>query len=100
MQQTRPLDQTLRDHTLALVHRPAIAAIAHGPTLLSAWAMRAQELTAYAATLDQQRQPTVLRALLHDHHVRAVGVDPTFEKETFRLARAVARRHLALADTR
>ncbi|MBM7776004.1 thiopeptide-type bacteriocin biosynthesis protein [Actinokineospora baliensis] len=98
-QTSGPLDQTLRDHTLALAHCPAIAAIAHGPALLSAWAMRAQELTAYAATLDQQRQPTVLRALLHDHHVRAVGVDPTFEKETFRLARAVARRHLALAGT-
>ncbi|MEX5713743.1 hypothetical protein AB1484_37580 [Parafrankia sp. FMc6] len=39
----------------------------------------------------------MLRTLLHEHHVHAVGVAPTLEKETGRLARAAALRHLALA---
>jgi hypothetical protein len=50
---------------------------------------------------EQGREPgVVLRTLLHEHHIRAVGVDPTFEKETGRLARAVALRLLALAGAR
>ncbi|MGR6919381.1 hypothetical protein ACU635_34525 [[Actinomadura] parvosata] len=55
-------------------------------------------LAAYHRTLAQQRDPaTVLRTLLHDHHVRALGVNPEFEKITGRLARAAALRCLALA---
>jgi hypothetical protein len=41
-----------------------------------------------------------LRTLLHEHHVRAVGVDPTIEKETGRLARAAALGRLAVLDDR
>jgi hypothetical protein len=43
------------------------------------------------------RPAGVLRTLLPEHHVRAVGVDPTLEQETGRLAHAAAQRHLALA---
>jgi lantibiotic biosynthesis protein len=39
----------------------------------------------------------VLRILLHEHHIRARGLDPAFEKQTGQLARAAALRHLALA---
>lgn len=42
----------------------------------------------------------MLRTLLHEHHIRAVGVDSTVEKETGRLARTVALRLMALAGDR
>jgi lantibiotic biosynthesis protein len=38
--------------------------------------------------------------LLRDHHVRALGVDTTFEQITSRLARAVALRCLYKAGQR
>jgi class I lanthipeptide synthase len=38
----------------------------------------------------------VLRTLLHEHHMRALGLDPQFEQLTGRLARAAARQRLAL----
>jgi hypothetical protein len=39
---------------------------------------------------------TVLRTLLHEHHMRALGIDPDLERQTGRHARAAALRRLAL----
>jgi len=100
-----PLDRTLRDHTLALAvpdrGYSAVRSVSGGDAVVAAWRARDTALGVYhQALLDQRHEPgTVLRTLLHEHHVRAVGVDPTFEKETGRLARAVALRLLALAGT-
>lgn len=97
------VERTLREHTLKLASPDqgyqAVRDLPHGEAVTAAWTTRDTALTAYHRTLTaQQRQPTpVLRTLLHDHHVRAVGVDPTVEKDTNRLARAAALRHLAMA---
>ncbi|MGH3621712.1 MAG: lantibiotic dehydratase, partial [Sciscionella sp.] len=104
-QEHGPLDRTLRDHALGLADLDkgyrAVRALSGGEAIAAAWSARDTALTTYHRALAQQRDPgTVLRTLLHEHHVRAVGVDPTFEKETGRLARAVALRRLALAGTR
>lgn len=105
-QQRGPLDRTLRVHALALADPEdgyhAVHTLPVGASIAAAWRARDTALRAYhQALIQQDREPsTVLRTLLHEHHVRAVGVDPTFEKETGRLARAVALRHLALASDR
>lgn len=96
------LDRTLRDHTLGLADPDrgyqAVRALPGGEAVAAAWSARDTALTAYHRALAQQHDPdTMLRTLLHEHHVRAVGVDPTFEKETNRLARAAALRRLAVA---
>lgn len=72
-----------------------------GDATAAAWQAHDRALTAYHACLLPQRDPTtVLRTLLHEHHMRAVGVDPDFERATNHAARAVAMRCLATADTR
>ncbi|MGH3899599.1 MAG: lantibiotic dehydratase [Pseudonocardiaceae bacterium] len=101
-QEHGPLDRTLRDHALGLADPAgdfqAARALPGGDTVAAAWRTRDTTLAAYHRALAQQRDPgTVLRTLVHEHHMRAVGVDPTFEKETGRLARAAALRRLALA---
>ncbi|MFI6295952.1 lantibiotic dehydratase [Nonomuraea sp. NPDC050790] len=101
-QPTGPLDRTLRDHALRWGNPTgdyqAIRSLPGGDTIAAAWRTRDTALTTYHRTLAEQRDPaTVLRTLLHDHHVRALGVDPDFEKTTGRLARAAALRCLALA---
>ncbi|MFD0659787.1 hypothetical protein [Thermocatellispora tengchongensis] len=64
--------------------------------MATAWAARRSTLAAYRDQLAPHREPiTVLRTLLHDHHVRAIGVDPDLETFTNRLARAAVLRHLA-----
>ncbi|WP_158854376.1 lantibiotic dehydratase [Saccharothrix deserti] len=101
-----PLDRTLRDHALDLADPDdgyrAVRALPGGEAVAAAWTARDTTLTTYHHALtQQQRDPgTVLRTLLHEHHVRAVGVDPTFEKETGRLTRGAALRRLALAGAR
>jgi thiopeptide-type bacteriocin biosynthesis protein len=105
LQQERgPLDRALRDHALTVAdpHYRAVRALPGGKAVAAAWHTRATALSTYHSVLVHQgREPgTVLRTLLHEHHIRAVGVDPTFEKQTGRLARAVALRCLALAGTR
>jgi thiopeptide-type bacteriocin biosynthesis protein len=105
-QEHGPLDRALRDHALAVAdsadHYRAVRALPGGETIAAAWCARDTALSSYHGVLLQQgREPgVVLRTLLHEHHIRAVGVDPTFEKETGRLARAVALRCLALAGAR
>lgn len=62
------------------------------------WDHRRAALAAYRDTfLRDGDGQLVLRTLLHDHHLRAVGVDPGVEKVTNRLARAVAQRRIALS---
>ena len=78
-----PLDRTLRDHTLALADPrpgvlPAVGICLGGDSVAAAWSARDTALARLPpGPPDQQRDPgTVLRTLLHEHHVRAVGVDP------------------------
>jgi thiopeptide-type bacteriocin biosynthesis protein len=105
-QEYGPLDRALRDHALAVAvpeqDYGAIRALPGGEAVAAAWRARDAALATYhRALVERGREPgVVLRTLLHEHHIRAVGVDPTFEKETGRLARAVALRSLALAGTR
>ncbi|MEU6757782.1 lantibiotic dehydratase [Streptomyces sp. NPDC046685] len=92
-----PVDAGLSRHTLALAaadaawrRRPDADAV---PVAL-AWLARAEALAVYRKTLGAERDPmTVLRALLHLHHVRALGDSPEAERKTHRLARAVALGH-------
>lgn len=102
-QETGPLDRSLRDCALRLSASAggynAVAGLPGGAAVAQAWLIRDEALTAYHRVLSAQRDPsTVLRSLLHDHHVRALGVDPTFESVTNRLARSCALRRLALAE--
>ncbi|WP_041939876.1 MULTISPECIES: lantibiotic dehydratase [Frankia] len=104
-QEHGPLDRTLRDHALGLAEADgryrAIRTLPGGDAVAAAWAARDTALTAYHRALAEQRDPAaVLRTLLHEHHVRAIGVDPTHERETGRLARAAALRRLARAGAR
>ncbi|HEX7658472.1 MAG TPA: lantibiotic dehydratase [Pseudonocardiaceae bacterium] len=100
-QEHGPLDRAVRDHAVKLASdERVVRALPGGPNVIEAWAARATALSIYHGVLAEQRDPVgVLRTLLHDHHVRAVGIDPTFERETGRLARAAARRCLALMAT-
>ncbi|MFF0520725.1 lantibiotic dehydratase [Actinomadura nitritigenes] len=78
----------------------AVRALPGGDVVASAWRRRADTLTTYHRLLERQRDPAaVLGTLLHDHHVRTLGLDPDHEATTNRLARAAALRHLALART-
>jgi thiopeptide-type bacteriocin biosynthesis protein len=105
-QEHGPLDRELRDHALAFADPGqgyrAVRDLPGGEAVAAAWTARVAALNAYHRALHQQQHDpeTVLRTLLQEHHVRAVGVDPTFEKETGRLARAAALRRLALAGAR
>ncbi|WP_239341223.1 lantibiotic dehydratase [Frankia sp. CiP3] len=97
-----PLDRDLRDLACDLTDPAggprALAAVPGGDTVTQAWADRDAALAAYHEQLAAQRDPsTVLRTLLHEHHMRAVGLDPTFEKQTGRFARAAALRQLGKA---
>lgn len=79
----------------------ALQALPGGAAVTAAWRARDTALRAYYHALARQhREPrTVLPTLLHEHHVRAVGVDPATEHETRRLARTVALRRLAVASS-
>ncbi|MFC9543063.1 lantibiotic dehydratase [Streptomyces sp. NPDC056956] len=59
------------------------------------WAVRSTALAKYRkALITAEREPTtVLRSLLHHHHVRAMGVGPATEAATLHLARTIALRH-------
>ncbi|RCG29469.1 lantibiotic dehydratase [Sphaerisporangium album] len=101
-QQTGTLDRALRNQALdwsdPTGDYQAVRTLPDGEAVAAAWQARDAVLADYHHALAQQRTPaTVLRTLLHDHHVRALGVDPEFEKVTIRLTRAAAMRRLALA---
>ena len=98
-----PIERDLRDLTrhLSGVAVVALRELPGGGRVVEAWQARAIALDAYRRALTGQRDPTsVLRTLLHDHHVRAVGVDPDVEQTSCRLARAAAMYLLATGATR
>ncbi|OEV30461.1 lantibiotic dehydratase [Streptomyces nanshensis] len=91
------LDRTLRNQVLELAAPAgvsALAALPGGSQVADAWQARAAALNTYRNTLAEERDPlTVARSLLHQHHVRALGVSPTTEATTLRLARTAALQH-------
>ncbi|GIF01611.1 lantibiotic dehydratase [Paractinoplanes rishiriensis] len=102
---TEPADRALSDLARELAC-PAgefarLRASAEGEAVLAAWEARRQVLRAYSAVLGAEGAPPgVLRTLLREHHHRALGVDPAFERQTNHLARAVALRYLSPAGHR
>jgi thiopeptide-type bacteriocin biosynthesis protein len=96
------LDRPCRDLACGLADPAAglsaLRALPGGDAVAEAWDSRDVALARYHEKLSLQRDPgTMLRTLLHEHHMRALGLDPAFEKQTGRLARAAALRCLALA---
>lgn len=96
------VERTLRDQAIDLAdpsgNLQGLRTLPGGEAVVAAWQARSDALAAYHQVLARQRNPaTVLRSLLHEHHVRALGVDPEYEKTTGRLARTAALRRLALA---
>ena len=99
-----PLDRGVREDACRLADpadgHAALRALPGGQDVADAWKHRDQALAAYYEALAAQRDPgTALRTLLHEHHMRALGIDPDLERQTGRHARAAALRRLAL-DTR
>lgn len=90
------LDRAACDGALRLADpdpdRAALRSEPGGAGVAAAWDRRRTALVAYRAHLvQQQRDPgTVLRSLLHLHHVRSIGVDPERERRLLHLARTVA----------
>lgn len=96
-QKTGRLNRTLRTQMLELAAPngdSALAALPGGPAVAEAWRARAAAVDTYRNTLTGQRDPLdVARSLLHQHHVRALGVDPRAEETTIRLVRTAALQH-------
>jgi thiopeptide-type bacteriocin biosynthesis protein len=95
-----PLDRSLRDQAFDLTDPTGewknLRSTFGGTAVATAWQARATALDAYRKHLADQRDPlTVLRSLLHLHHVRALTIDPDLERLTGRLARACALRAIA-----
>ncbi|MEV7331436.1 lantibiotic dehydratase [Micromonospora sp. NPDC093244] len=104
-QATAPAERAITDLARRLADPTSnyhgLRALPGGDTTAAAWQANDRALSAYHACLLPQRDPTtVLRTLLHEHHIRAVGVDPDFERATNHAARAAAMRCLATAGTR
>ncbi|MEU8804074.1 lantibiotic dehydratase [Spirillospora sp. NPDC048819] len=98
-----PLDPETRGQTLRLGDPAsgfaALRALPGGDAVATAWQARSRAAATYHRALTAQRDPAeVLKTLLHEHHVRALGVDPAHEATTGRLARAAALRNLATAQ--
>ncbi|MHC3474885.1 lantibiotic dehydratase [Streptomyces sp. 7R007] len=99
------LDQIVRDIGLRLADPAddwaALRAMPDGETVTRAWERRRTALTDYHTHLARQRDPySVVRSLLHMHHVRTIGVDPDRERVGHRLARASALAQSARAHRR
>ena len=97
-----PLDRALRAQACDLADPAggfrALRDIPGGGMVADVWERHDAALAVYYRELSAQREPgTVLRTLLHEHHMRALGLDPEFERQTGRLARAAALRQLAQA---
>lgn len=98
-QGTGRLDRGLRQQMLELCAggASALADLPGGSLVTDAWQSRADALAAYREALAGERDPlTVARTLLHQHHVRALGVSPNAEATTLRLVRTVALQHRAV----
>ncbi|MGW1975334.1 lantibiotic dehydratase [Streptomyces sp. NPDC001889] len=91
------LDRHLCEQTLGfatLGDRAARTAFPGGTGVTEAWATRATAVRDYWRALTGQRAPlTTARSLIHQHHARALGPDPTTEAATLRLARTAALHH-------
>ncbi|WP_030898821.1 lantibiotic dehydratase [Streptomyces sp. NRRL F-5126] len=91
------LDRALRSQMLELAAadgRSALVALPGGPQVADAWRSRASALNVYRHALGRERDPlTVARSLVHQHHVRALGVSPSAEATTLRLVRNAALQH-------
>ncbi|MFF9856947.1 thiopeptide-type bacteriocin biosynthesis protein [Streptomyces tendae] len=96
-QGTGRLSRTLRSQVLELASpggASALAVLPSGPQVTEAWRARAATVDAYRSALTSERDPLdVARSLLHQHHVRALGVDPRTEGTTIRLVRTAALQH-------
>ncbi|MER5929727.1 lantibiotic dehydratase [Streptomyces sp. NPDC002054] len=96
-QSTGRLNRALRTQVLELAApngASALAALPGGPAVAEAWRARAAAVDTYRNALTGQRDPLgVARSLLHQHHVRALGVDPRAEETTIRLVRTAALQH-------
>jgi lantibiotic biosynthesis protein len=96
-QGTGRLNRTLRSQVLELAvpeGAPALAALPGGSLVIEAWRARAADVAVYRNTLAGERDPlTVARSLLHQHHVRALGVSPSAEATMLRLVRTAALQH-------
>ncbi|MFE2097905.1 lantibiotic dehydratase [Streptomyces sp. NPDC059468] len=94
---TGRLDRTLRTQVLELTApegASALAALPGGSLVTETWQARAAALGTYREALVGERDPlAVARTLLHQHHVRALGVSPNAEAVTLRLVRTVALQH-------
>lgn len=102
---SEPVTRTLSDITRSLADPDDafrnLRSRAGGAEVVDAWTARASALREYHDRLLPQRDPAgVLRTLLHDHHVRAVGIDPDLERVTDHLARAAAMRGHASVGAR
>lgn len=95
------LDRRLSEAVLELASANGQAELGSRPegrSVMDAWDQRRAALATYRDRFSEDADSElVLKTLLHDHHLRAVGVDPGVVKVTNRLARAVARRRLALS---
>jgi thiopeptide-type bacteriocin biosynthesis protein len=94
-QTTGRLDPRLRDQVLDLTTpggRDALSVLPGGDAVTRSWQARTAALNAYRFRLADADPLRAARSLLHQHHVRALGVDPTAEALTLRLARTVALR--------
>jgi lantibiotic biosynthesis protein len=94
-----PLDRALRDESLRLADPDGtlggLRSLPGGQDVAATWDNRAAALTTYRESLAGQRDPSsVVRSLIHLHHVRALGVDPDLERVTNRLIRACAAHHI------
>ncbi|WP_405388080.1 lantibiotic dehydratase [Streptomyces sp. NBC_01102] len=104
-QQHGPLDPLLRDQALHLADQlepstSAAGALPGWDQVVSAWCTRAAALDTYRDQLADQRNPmSVLRSLLHEHHARALSVDPDDERATNRLVRACALRGISRRES-
>lgn len=97
------LSPDLRTRTLALAEplsgHDLLATMPGGQAMLAAWDTRSTALRAYRTALIHSGQAVApLRSLLHQHHVRALAVNPESETTVVRLARAAAQHHLATAN--
>ncbi|WP_322973696.1 lantibiotic dehydratase [Actinacidiphila yanglinensis] len=89
------LDPRLRDQTIDLTApsgQGPLDLLPGGDAVTGAWQARAAALDAYQLHLGDTDPLRTARSLLHQHHVRALGVDPTAEALTLRLARTAALR--------
>lgn len=74
-------------------HAAALDIVPGGETIATAWRQRRDALAKYCDALTAREQPSpkaVLGDLLHLHHVRVIGIDPTSERACGHLARAAA----------